>query len=91
MPFRAPDREKWRLTVDLALQTPLAATGLCEHKVLRTRVLQSSAAGSEHGEMALLAFEKAPFSAIFGHFFIDFPRVFSTSFFGMALWGANST
>ena len=40
----------------------------------------------QHGKMALLPLEKAPFSAIFRHFFVDFPRVFSTSFFGMALW-----
>ena len=60
MSFRAPAREKWRLTADLALQTPREAAALRERKVLQTSVLQSSAAGSEHGKMALLAFEKAP-------------------------------
>ena len=65
MSFRAPTCEKWRLTVDLALQTPREAAGLRERKVLQTRVLQSSAVGSEHGKMALLPFEKAPLSAIF--------------------------
>jgi hypothetical protein len=55
MSSRAPDPEKWRLTVDLALQMPLAPAGLREYKVLRIRVLQSSAVGREHGKMALLA------------------------------------
>ena len=87
MSSRAPTHEKWRPTRDLARQTPRAAARLRERKVWQTRVLQSSTVGSEHGKMALLAFEKAPFSAIFRHFFVDFPRVFSTSLFVMALWG----
>jgi hypothetical protein len=91
MPFGAPDREKWRPTVDLAPQTPREAGGLRERKVWQTRVLQSSALGSEHGEMALWALEKAPFSATFRDFFVDFPRVFSASLPLMAPLGANAT
>ena len=84
--FRAPAREKWHPTADLARQTPREAARLHERKVWQTRVLQSIAAASKHGKMALLAVEKAPFCAIFRPFFVDFPRVFSTSLFVMALW-----
>jgi hypothetical protein len=76
MSFRAPAREKWRPTVDLAPQTPREAAALGKRKVWQTSVLQSSAAGSELGEMALWALEKAPFCAIFRNYFVDFPRVF---------------
>ena len=58
--FRASNCKKWRLTVDLALQTPRTAAALDERKAWQTSVLQSSTAGSAHGKMALLAFEKAP-------------------------------
>jgi hypothetical protein len=91
MSSRAPAREKWRPTVDLALQTPVAAAGLRIRKGLQTRVLQSDAIGSEHGKMALLPFEKAPFSAIFRPFFIDFPRVFFIKISRYGALGANST
>jgi hypothetical protein len=86
MLFPAPAREKWRLIVGLAPQTPREAAALRERKALQKRVLQSITAASEHGEMALWALEKAPFCAIFRHFFIDFPRVFAASSAGMALW-----
>ncbi len=36
-----------------------------------------------HGEMALWALEKAPFCAIFGLAFVDFPRVFDCRFLGL--------
>ena len=74
--FRAPAREKWRPTAELAGQTTHEAAGIRQRKVWETGVLQSSAVGSEHGEMALWALEKAPFSAILRHFFDDFLRVF---------------
>jgi hypothetical protein len=86
MASRAAACEKWRPTAKMAPQTPREAAKLRERKVWQTRVLQSSVLGSEHGKMALLAFEKAPFCAIFRDFFVDFPRVFSTSLFVMALW-----
>jgi hypothetical protein len=63
--FRARPPKKWRLPVDLALQTPCQAAALHERKVLQARALQSSRAGSERRELALLALEKAPFCAIF--------------------------
>jgi hypothetical protein len=65
MSSRAPAREKWRPTVDLARQTPRAAGRLHERKVWQTSVLQSSTVGPAHGKMALLALKKAPFCAIF--------------------------
>jgi hypothetical protein len=86
MSFRAPAREKWRSTIDLARQTPREAAALRERKILQSRVLQSIAAGPVHEEMALLAFEKAPFCATFCPFFVDFPRVFLPSLARMALW-----
>ncbi len=58
--FRAPNYEKWRLTADLALQTLREPAALHERKAWQTSVLQSSAVGSEHDKMALLALEKAP-------------------------------
>jgi hypothetical protein len=39
-------------------------------------VLQSTAVGSEEGELALSAREKAPIPFVFRHFFDDFLRVF---------------
>jgi hypothetical protein len=69
----------------LARQTQRAAARLHERKVWRAGVLQSGTVGSEHGKMALSALEKAPFCAIFRHFFVDFPRVFSASLPEMAL------
>jgi hypothetical protein len=91
MSFRAPAREKWHPTANLAGQTPREAAAVRERKVWQTRALQSGAVGSEHGEMALWALEKAPFCAIFHHFFVDFPRVFSASLPMMAQSGANAT
>ena len=81
-----PGPGKRRPTAELPPRTPRQAAALRERKVLQSRVLQSSAAGREHGEMALWAFEKVPFFAIFRHFFDDFPRVFSASLPQMALW-----
>jgi hypothetical protein len=89
MLFRAPDRGKWRSTADLALQTPRAAVRLRERKIWRARVLQSGTVGWARTETAFLTLEEAPFCAIFRPFFIDFPRVFSTSLFGVALWARN--
>jgi hypothetical protein len=83
--FRAPAREKWCPTVNLALQTPRDGAALRERKVWQPRVSQSSAAGSEHGKMALWAPERVPFCAIFRPFFVDFPRVFLASLPVMAL------
>jgi hypothetical protein len=60
----------------LARQTPREAAAPGQLKVWQTGVLQSSAVGPEHSEMALWALEKAPFSAIFRHFFDGFLRVF---------------
>jgi hypothetical protein len=76
MSFRAPTGEKWRPTSDLAGQTPREAAGLRKRKVWQPGVMQSTAVRSEHGEMALSALEKAPFSVVLHHFFDDLPRVF---------------
>jgi hypothetical protein len=62
----------------LAHQTPREGAALRERKVWQTAVLQLSAVGSEHGEMALWALEKAPFCAIFPdipHICPGFPRI----------------
>jgi hypothetical protein len=66
----------WRPNPDPAGQTPRETAGLRNRKVWSAGVLRSSAAASEHSEMALSALEKAPFSAVLRHFFDDFPRVF---------------
>ena len=60
MSFRAPACEKWRLTADLALRRRARQPGSVNVRSGRRSVLQSSAAGPEHGKMALLALEKAP-------------------------------
>ncbi len=71
MSFRAPVREKRRPTVDLAGQRPRGVAGLRKRKVRQAAVLQSRAAGREHGEMALRPSIKAPFPAIvFGTQFV---------------------
>jgi hypothetical protein len=77
MSFRAPAREEWRPTADLAGHAPRESAAPRERKVWRTGMLQSSAVGVERCEMALWALEKAPFCASFQRFFDDFPRVFS--------------
>jgi hypothetical protein len=56
---------------------PREAPGFRERKVWQTGVLQSNAVGQAHGEMALWALEKAPFSLVLRHFFGDFLRVFA--------------
>jgi hypothetical protein len=76
MSFRAPAREKWRPTIDLAGQTLREAAAFRERKAWRTSVLQSSAARREHGEMALRAPEKAPIRDIFRFVLVDFPVFF---------------
>jgi hypothetical protein len=69
MSSRALECEKWRPTVDLARRTPRAAAGRHERKALHKRDLQPITAASAHGEMALWALEKAPFSATFSSIF----------------------
>jgi hypothetical protein len=81
-----PGHQKWRSTANLAHQTPRAAARLSECKILQARALQPIETGLEQGEMALLTLGKAPFCAIFRHFFVDFPCVFSASLVAMALW-----
>jgi hypothetical protein len=80
MSLRAQAFEKWRPTTDSPRQIAAASAGLPEGKVWCTGVLQSSAVSAAHGEMALWAFDKAPFSAISPDFFDDFLRVFPRAF-----------
>jgi hypothetical protein len=68
------------LTCELAVRWRLEATGVHRRKGWQLGGLRSKAAGSEHGEMALLTLEKAPFSAIFRPVLADFRRVFSRAF-----------
>jgi hypothetical protein len=65
MPLHAADSEKWRPTADLMGETPGEVGGLRTRKAWQTGMLHSSSIGSKHGEMALRAFEKAPFCATF--------------------------
>jgi hypothetical protein len=74
--FHALAREKWRRAPHIAVQTPREAATHRKRKVWQMDVLQSSAAGSDHGEMALSALDKAPFFVSLHRFFDDFLRVF---------------
>jgi hypothetical protein len=65
---------------ELAGQTPCEAAASFTRKVWQTDVLPSSAGGSEQGEMALRAFEKAPVIVISHDVFPDFLRVFPHAF-----------
>jgi hypothetical protein len=78
-PFRAPTFETWRPTTDRTGESPGAAAGLRKRKGWQAGVLESTAIGSEDGEMALWAPRKAPFSVIFPEFFDDFLRVFPSA------------
>jgi hypothetical protein len=51
------------------------ARGMRQRKIWQTGVLQSTAAGSEHGEMALWAAKKRHFRQFFDDFLPIFPGV----------------
>jgi hypothetical protein len=71
--FRAPAREEWRPTVDLAGQTLREAAAGRERKAWRTGVLQPSTASSAHGEMALGPPKRRHFAAFSATFSSIFP------------------
>jgi hypothetical protein len=69
--------EQWRLSADLAFQTPREAAAPHERKIWQTDVLQPSALAPGHDEMALCALEKASNSATFLMIFSVFFSVLS--------------
>jgi hypothetical protein len=77
---RAHGREKWRSTANSRVRWRLDAAGLHRRKGWQTAGLRSRAVATDTAKWRLGPLEKAPFSAIFPHFFAGFLRVFLRTF-----------